>query len=63
MPLGEMQIDGSDFEVAVAEQDLDGAQVGAGFEKMCGEAMPQGMRMDVPVIKASAFGSNLAGTP
>jgi hypothetical protein len=40
MPLGQMQIDRSDFEVAVAKQDLDGAQVGAGFEKMCGETMP-----------------------
>jgi hypothetical protein len=39
MPLGQMQVDRSYFEVAMAEQDLDGAQVGAGFEKMCGEAM------------------------
>src|ERR1039458_4839888 len=36
MPLGQMQIDGSDLEVAMAEQDLNGAQVGAGFEKVCG---------------------------
>jgi hypothetical protein len=33
MPLGQMQVDGGDFEVAMAEQDLDGAQIGAGFEK------------------------------
>ena len=39
MPLGQMQVDGSDFEVSMAEQDLDGAQIGAGFKKMCGEAM------------------------
>ena len=32
MPLGQMQVDGGYFEVAVAEQYLDGAQVGAGFE-------------------------------
>ena len=27
----------------MAEQDLNGAQVGAGFKKMCGEAMPKGI--------------------
>ena len=39
VPLGEMQIDGSYFEVAMTEQYLDGAQVGSGFEKVCGEAV------------------------
>jgi hypothetical protein len=34
-----MQVDGGDLEVSMSEQDLDGAQVGAGFEKVCGEAM------------------------
>ena len=63
MPLGQMQIDGSDFEVAVAKQYLDGAQVSAGFEKVCGEAMPQGVRMDVPMLKAGALGSHLTGSP
>jgi hypothetical protein len=63
MPLREMQVDGSDLEVAMAEQDLDGAQVSAGFEQVGGETMPQGVRMDLPVIEASSFRSNLAGTP
>ena len=40
MPLREMQVDGGDFEVSMAEQDLNGAQVGSGFEQVCGEAMP-----------------------
>jgi hypothetical protein len=40
MPLGEMQIDGSDFEVLMSEQDLDGTQIGSGFEKVCGETVP-----------------------
>jgi hypothetical protein len=31
--------DGCYFEITVTEQYLDGAQVGPGFEKMCGEAM------------------------
>ena len=39
MPLGQMQVDGSDLEVSMAEQYLDGAKVGAGFKQMCGEAM------------------------
>ena len=39
MPLREMQIDRCLFEVPMSEQHLDGAQVGAGFEQMCGEAM------------------------
>src|ERR1035438_7738441 len=63
MPLGQVQVDGSDLEVAMAEQDLNGAQVGAGFEKVCGETMPQGVGMDAPVIEACAFGGNLAGAP
>ena len=39
MPLGQMQVDGGYFEVAMAEQDLNGAQVGAGFKKMCRETV------------------------
>lgn len=39
MPLGQMQVDGSDLEVSVTEQYLDRSQVGAGFKKMCGEAV------------------------
>ena len=63
MSLGQMQINRSYFEVAMTEQYLDGAQVRAGFEKVCGEAMSQSVRMDVPVIEAGAFGGDLAGTP
>jgi hypothetical protein len=58
-----MQIDGRYFEVAMAEQDLNGAQVGAGFEKVCGETMPQGVGVDASVIEAGAFGGDLAGRP
>ena len=57
-----MQVDGSDLEVAMAEQYLNGAQVGSGFEQVCGETMPQGVRMDVPVPKSGAFGGDLAGS-
>src|SRR5580658_5851136 len=58
-----MQVDRSYFEVSMAEQDLDGAQVGAGFKKMCGEAMTQSVRMDASMLKARTFSSDLAGSP
>jgi hypothetical protein len=63
MPLREMQIDGSDLEVAMAKQDLDGAQISAGFEQVCGETMSQGVRMDLPVIEAGSLSSDLTGRP
>src|ERR1700684_31153 len=58
-----MQVDRSYFEVSMAEQDLNGAQVGAGFKKMCGEAMTQSVRVDAPILKARTFSSDLAGSP
>src|SRR6266567_7816638 len=58
-----MQIDGGDFKVAMAEQYLDGAQVGAGFKKMGRETMAQSVGMNAPVVEAGAFGSDLAGRP
>src|SRR5260370_23713571 len=44
MTLGQVQIDGRVFQPLMAHQQLDGAQVGTGFEQMRGEAMPQRMR-------------------
>ena len=58
-----MQIDGSDFEVAMAEQDLDRAQVRSGLKQMCRETMPQSVRMDVPVVEPGPLSSDLAGSP
>ena len=40
MALRQMDVNHGFAQVRVAEQQLDGAQVGAGFEQMCGEAMP-----------------------
>jgi hypothetical protein len=39
MPLGQMQVNGGDLEIAMAEQDLNRAQVGAGFKKVGREAV------------------------
>ena len=40
---GDVQIQGGGLQVLVSQQQLNGAQVHAGFEKMRGEAVPQGM--------------------
>ena len=61
MPPGEMQIDRRFLEVAMTEQHLDGAQVGAGFEQMRGKAVAQSVGMDVLVLKPGAFGGVLTG--
>jgi hypothetical protein len=39
MPLGQMQVDRRYFKISMAEQDLDGAQVGAGFKKVSRETV------------------------
>src|SRR5271170_4073808 len=63
MPLGQMQVDGGDLKVAMAEQYLDGAQIGAGFKKVSRETMAQSVGMNAPVVEAGAFSSDLAGSP
>jgi hypothetical protein len=50
-----MQVDRSYFEVSMAEQDLNGAQVGAGFKKMCGEAMTQGLLVLLMICTQQKF--------
>ena len=55
VPPGEMQIDRRLLKVAMPQQYLDGAQVGARFEQMSGEAVAQSMGMDVLVLKPSAL--------
>src|SRR5215472_292854 len=46
----------------VAEQQLDGAQIGAGFEQMCGEAMSKSVRMQ-RLVDPGAFGGFPTGVP
>ena len=41
----------------MAEQDLNGAQVGAGFKKMCGEAMAQ--NVDAAALADAGLGLGL----
>ena len=63
MPLGEMQIDRRLFKVSMSEQHLDGAQVGAGLQQVCGKAVAQSVRVDMLVRKAGSFGGVLTGRP
>jgi hypothetical protein len=49
-------------QVGVAEQQLDGAQVGAGFEQMCGEAVSKSVRMQ-RLVDSGALGGFPAGVP
>jgi len=63
MPLGQMQVNGGDLEIAMAKQYLNRAQVGAGFKQMCREAVSKSVRMDVPVLETGSFNGDLAGRP
>jgi hypothetical protein len=63
MAFGKMQVDGRYFEVAMTEQYLDSAQVGAGLKQVRGEAVSQSVGMNAPVVEAGALGGDLAGTP
>ena len=50
----QVRIDRGLFEIAMPEQDLDRAKIGAGFEKMSRQAVPQGVRIDVLVLERGA---------
>ena len=63
MPLGQMKVDCGDLEITMTEQDLNRAQVGAGFEKVGRKTVAQSVRMNAPVVETSAFSSDLARRP
>ena len=54
MLAGEVQIKRGLFEIAMSEQNLDRAEVRAGFEQMRRETVPQGVRMDVLMLQTGA---------
>src|SRR5690349_15683155 len=59
----QVKIDGGLFQVAMTEQQLDGAQVSAGFQQMSSEAMAQRVWMDVFVSQAGTNGSAMTSQP
>ena len=46
MALREMQVDGRFFQVLMTEEDLNGAEIGASLEKVCGKTVTEKMRMN-----------------
>src|ERR1019366_2040133 len=57
-----MEVDGGLFEIAMAYQDLNGAQIRARLEKMRGEAVTQRVGMDL-FLDARTLDSFLARVP
>jgi len=41
MPSGKVQVDRGSFQIRVAEHHLNAPQIGARFQEVSGEAMPQ----------------------
>src|ERR1700751_5522328 len=62
MTLRKMEVDGGLFEIARAKQNLNGAQIRTRLEKMRGEAVAQGVGMDL-FLDARTLDSFLAGVP
>ena len=42
-----MEVDGGFLQIAMTEQNLNGAQIRSGFEQVRREAVPQGVRMNL----------------
>ena len=57
-----MEIDDGVFEFHVAEQQLDGALVGAGLKQMCRVRVPQHVRRN-PLLNLGARRGGLTGIP
>jgi hypothetical protein len=57
-----MEIDGGLFQIVMSQEQLNGAQVSAVFEQVCGETVTQRVRM-YPVLKARPLSGTLARIP
>ena len=51
----ELQVDGGLFEVPMPKQDLNRAQVGAGFEQVRGPAVAQGLLVLLMICTQQGF--------
>ena|SRR5258707_15498632 len=63
MLLGEVQIDGGLFQVAMSEQDLNGAEVSPSLEQVRRKAVAQSVGMDMLMLKTSAECGLLTSCP
>jgi len=57
----QMEINRRFFQIAMAQQDLNGSEVRAGFQQMSREAVSQSVRMDS--FKPGACSGFLTGKP
>jgi hypothetical protein len=55
MALRQVDVNHGFAQVGVAEQQLDGAQVGSGFEEMSGEAVAQGLLILLMICTQQRF--------
>jgi hypothetical protein len=55
MPMREMKIDRGLFKIAMAEEHLDGAQIGSAFEHVRGKAMTQGLLVLLMICTQQRF--------
>src|ERR1019366_4713797 len=62
MAAGQMQVESGIADLGMAEQYLDGAQVGAGFQHMCREAVSKQMWRNA-LVDAGALASLVHGLP
>src|SRR5208282_4107845 len=60
--LRKMQVDGGLFQIAMAQQDLNGAEIGTRFEQMSGEAVAQRVRMN-SFLEVRALGGFMTRMP
>ena len=63
MALGQVEVNGRYFKIAMAEQYLDSAQVGDGFKKVSRETVAQSMGVNASAVESCALSRDLAGTP
>src|SRR5215831_8295006 len=62
MSLGKVQVAAGRFQIGVAEQQLNGTQIRARFEKVGSEAVPEGVRVDA-LVESCPRGRLLHGVP
>jgi hypothetical protein len=62
MALRQVQIDGRILDVGVSQQQLNGTQIGAGLQQMCGIGMAERVRADL-FLNACPSDRALTGVP
>jgi hypothetical protein len=61
MVFGKMQVDGGFFQIAMPEQQLNGTQVGTGFQEVGGKTVAQCVRMNIFSLETGPAGGMTTG--